>query len=290
MKSCEFNPSIDWLFFTDCEIPKNPPKNIEFIKFSLNKFNLLASEKLNFKIDIKKVFKICDFKPTFGVIFENFLENYDFWGHGDIDLIFGDIRKFVTEDILSKYEIITSLEAYIAGHFTLYKNNPKINNLYKEVRNYESLLQAEHYKCFDELNFNKTVNQLKQKNELKCHFQTLIKEGYYADRKFILMFDNGKIIDIKNDKEYLYFHILCYKTGFRNPKFHKLKNIFYITQYEIFYDFQMSLSRKGLIDLKRACRYFKDKANKVEARIGEIGIYLKKNNPKLYYKLTQFKK
>ena len=31
---------------------------------------------------------------------------YDFWGHCDMDLIWGDIRNFITEDVLSKYDKI----------------------------------------------------------------------------------------------------------------------------------------------------------------------------------------
>lgn len=280
MKSCAFNPSINWLFFTSSKIPENPPKNIKFIEFTLNALNLLASTKLGFKINIKKANKIYDLRPTFGVIFEDFLGNYDFWGHSDSDIIYGNIRGFITEDMLSKYEIITSLEGRTAGHFTLYRNNPKINNLYKKVENYKFFLQAKKHKSFDESNFYKTVNRLKQKNELKCYFKTLIKEGHYANKRFILKFDNGNLFDIKNNNEYLYFHILNYKNEFKNLEFSKLENIFYISKYEIFYDSQISLFKKDLIDLKRKLRkhtvesrYIEDT---VEGTIGKIGIYLKK--------------
>lgn len=37
-------------------------------------------------------------------MFQEYIKDYDFWGHCDADLIFGDIRKFVTDDILNKYD------------------------------------------------------------------------------------------------------------------------------------------------------------------------------------------
>ena len=53
LKSCSTNPTVNFLIFTDQEKPKNCPNNIECIPFSLGKFNELASEKLNLKINIK---------------------------------------------------------------------------------------------------------------------------------------------------------------------------------------------------------------------------------------------
>ena len=49
---------------------------------------------------------------------------YDFWGYCDIDLIFGNIRKFITDDILDKYDKILS-----RGHFTLFRNKDSINTI-----------------------------------------------------------------------------------------------------------------------------------------------------------------
>ena len=47
--SIEANKTINWLFFTDCEIPDVYPKNIRFIKTSLQEIN----EKVNIVVDAK---------------------------------------------------------------------------------------------------------------------------------------------------------------------------------------------------------------------------------------------
>ena len=67
LKSCSTNPTVNFLIFTDQERPKNCPANVEFIPFSLKQFNSLASERLNLKIEIKYAYKLCDFKPAYGI-------------------------------------------------------------------------------------------------------------------------------------------------------------------------------------------------------------------------------
>ena len=44
---------------------------------------------------VNSPYKLCDYKPVYGLIFDEDLQDYDFWGHCDVDLIFGDIRKFI---------------------------------------------------------------------------------------------------------------------------------------------------------------------------------------------------
>jgi len=51
-KSCEFNPTITWLLFTDCGKPKNCPKNVKIINFSINDFNKLARFKTSIRNDL----------------------------------------------------------------------------------------------------------------------------------------------------------------------------------------------------------------------------------------------
>ena len=48
------------------------------------------------------------------------------WGHCDLDQYFGTINHFVTEEVLNTYDKILCL-----GHFTLFRNTPYINALYK---------------------------------------------------------------------------------------------------------------------------------------------------------------
>ena len=68
LKSCEMNPDVSWLFYTDCEIPKYGPQNVGFLQGNLASFNSLATEKLGMEINLQKPYKVCDLRPAFGNI------------------------------------------------------------------------------------------------------------------------------------------------------------------------------------------------------------------------------
>ena len=81
---------------------------MRFVDLNMEQFHIMASEKLGLPISFDSAYKLCDFKPTFGTIFAEYLNEYDFWGNADIDLIYGNIRRFLTEELLSEYDVITS--------------------------------------------------------------------------------------------------------------------------------------------------------------------------------------
>ena len=77
--SCKQNPDFDWLIFSDCPIPEVEIPNVKFIPFSMEKFNCLASKKLALPINIEFPYKLCDFRPAFGILFEEYIREYSFW-------------------------------------------------------------------------------------------------------------------------------------------------------------------------------------------------------------------
>lgn len=83
-------------------------------------------ELFDFPINLKSPYDLCDYKVVYGELFSEELAGSDFWGYCDTDLIFGDIRKFITGDILQKYE-----KVLIRGHFTLFRNRKDINAIYR---------------------------------------------------------------------------------------------------------------------------------------------------------------
>lgn len=146
--SCKYNAQFDWLIFSDFEIPKSYPSNVRFVRFSIEDFNALASSKLSLNINTKnnkpreslksnKHHKVGDFRPSFGIIFEDYLKGYNWWGHMDLDIILGSIDSFIKPTDFENFEIISSRKNKLTGHFTLYKNIKKINELFKLINRYE---------------------------------------------------------------------------------------------------------------------------------------------------------
>lgn len=128
LNSCRYNPTIDWLIFTDDQTEYNYPNNVHVEYMTFDEISELFKSKLGEDIYLDDPYKFCDYKPMYGYIFGEKLGNYDFWGHCDIsDTIYGDIRKFITNDVLSNSDKILFL-----GHLSMYKNVPYMNELFMQ--------------------------------------------------------------------------------------------------------------------------------------------------------------
>lgn len=196
LKSCESNKNIDWLLITDDKKKYNYPQNVKVKYMELSELKILIDKKLNIKSNVNNPYKLCDFRPTYGILFEEYINKYDFWGHCDIDLIFGDIRSFITEDILRKYDKILR-----RGHLSLYKNNSKVNNYYKLKSNYIEILEDENNRVFDE---NSGISETLDENGVKQYHDEFIADIVVERKKFmttklknykyqVFLYYNGKV-------------------------------------------------------------------------------------------------
>ena len=118
------------------------------------KIGAVASEKLAFAVNINFSYKLCDFKPAYGFIFSEIIEKYDFWGLGDIDVIYGNIRNFVTDEMLQEFDLISPRPDWVPGCFLLFKNTEKMNTLFMQSKDYQKVFESNQHLCFDETNFS----------------------------------------------------------------------------------------------------------------------------------------
>lgn len=149
LKSCQYNPTIDWLIITDIKEEYDYPENVKVVYKTFDDLKAYFQNKFDFQITLHKPYKLCDYRPAYGYIFEEYVSGYDFWGHCDLDLLFGDLRSFITEDKLNKYDKIGHL-----GHLTLYRNSDEINKmfLYKAngIERFREVFTTENSCIFDE--------------------------------------------------------------------------------------------------------------------------------------------
>ena len=149
--TCSKNLRFDWLFFTDCLKSRYNYSNTRFIPMTLDDFNILSSEKLGFDIRIKHPYKICELKPAYGLIFEGFLKDYEFWGYGDIDLVYGNILEILPDNWETKYDILANNINFIPGHFCILRNNKMVKTLFTQIKSYRKIFQSPYYHGFDEI-------------------------------------------------------------------------------------------------------------------------------------------
>ena len=126
------------------------PANVHITYMSWDEIVELFQSKFDFEIALATPYKLCDFRPAYGEIFEDYLQDYDFWGYCDIDLFWGRIRRFVTDDVLAQYDKI-----YSRGHCSLYRNNSKVNSWYRNLpcrgfQRWQDVFSKCDSCCFDE--------------------------------------------------------------------------------------------------------------------------------------------
>src|SRR5687767_2162652 len=94
LHSCEYNFSIDFFIFNDTDYKDKHPANVFFFKTSLPEITEKASKEIGYEVNIETPYKICEYKPVYGLIFADYIKEYDFWAQSDIDVIYGNIRAF----------------------------------------------------------------------------------------------------------------------------------------------------------------------------------------------------
>jgi hypothetical protein len=216
--SIQANPSIQWLCPTDCELPKQYPDNIKFLKTNLSDLNTLVNKIVEVEVPLSPR-KLCDLRLAYGDIFQNEIKEYDFWGFCDMDIIWGDIRKFITDDILFTYNIISSRKENISGHFTLIKNKEDLNFLYKSIPKYKGYLEKEKLMRCDEELFSRFLKETSHSYKIKWDAILCNQEkGRDSHQEYELnrwYWKEGRLTNTQTGKEVMYLHFINWKRTMR---------------------------------------------------------------------------
>lgn len=157
LQSCRNNPTVDWYILTDNKDSYDYPDNVHKIETTMTELRERFNGALGFNVALERPYKFCDLKPTYGYVFNDIVKDYDFWGYCDVDLVFGNIRKFITDDILDNYDMISRW-----AHCTLIKNNDMNNRLFMTVLpngtggylpSYKEAFSSTNSYIFDEVSF-----------------------------------------------------------------------------------------------------------------------------------------
>lgn len=155
LSSCIRNPDVDWLIFTDCSVPDGIilKENIIWHQTTLDTIRKLAEEKLNIEIPLTRVYKLCDIKPFYGTIFSDYLIDYEYWGFGDVDVIYGQVAQFLKKINYSQYDKINWM-----GHLSFVRNEIKCNQAFltevKNTVNWKTVVCSDNNIGFDERDAN----------------------------------------------------------------------------------------------------------------------------------------
>lgn len=227
LDSCSYNINFDWLIFSDDTSEYRYPPNVHFIEMTFEQCRELVQACFDFTVTLHTPQKLCDYKCAYGYIFDKYLEGYDWWGHCDLDQIFGNLGAFITDEMMSAYDKIGSI-----GHLSLYRNTPENNAVFMNTDRYREVFTTTQGCGFDEWlpgNVNEIylntdhpvfINNLgADVNSYRTSFQLVdysAESGVYEKSPVsnsIFLFDKGTLTQIYEEnsglksKEYPYVHL-----------------------------------------------------------------------------------
>lgn len=230
VKSCLSNPTVDFLIITDdCTFSDPDVQNIEVVRMAFSQMQELLKAKLGKNARLPRPYKLCDYKPCYGVIFEEYISEYAYWGHCDVDTILGDIRGTVKRLDYKKYDRL-----FTHGHFVLYRNVPPEEALFSLpipvslpyfVR--MGFVKTTSYCChFDEVGMNlicsyhgKAFCKEEVSYDVSFFYEDFRRSGIPQNVKCLVTYEDGHIYGYEYDgktlskKEYMYVHFMKRRIG-----------------------------------------------------------------------------
>lgn len=228
------NKEYDLLLLTDNYDEYNYPDNVRIIHTTLAAVKETANKKFGFDVRLEKPYKLCDYKPAYGFLFEEYISGYAYWGHCDCDLIFGNLDKLLSPVLDEGYD-----KLFAAGHLTLYKNDYENNSRFmKRYSNrliYQEAFTTDKIYVFDEdfsennvhilfLTDGANVYQRDMSMNPTTKFARFRRSYYNAElrrfkwepfRKARYYWNNGNITEVEYDeesgqlrqREFIYMHL-----------------------------------------------------------------------------------
>jgi len=152
--SCAANPEVGWVIPTDQAPPECRPDNVRFLQMTFAEFAGKVAETVGMPFAPGNFYKVVDVKPMLGHVFEAETQGYRSWGFADIDVIFGNIRRFYDDATLERYAAISTHANMLGGHFAVFRNSAKMRTAYRRrPRRWREAVASPHAVAFDERGF-----------------------------------------------------------------------------------------------------------------------------------------
>ncbi|WP_313740327.1 DUF6625 family protein [Pseudomonas sp.] len=233
LESCRRNADIDWLLFSDCGVPDDLPSNVRIEPIDYRSYCRLVSRRLDIDFAPVNAYKLCDLKPALGYIHEQHLHGYNFWAFGDLDLVYGELRAYFTNQRLASRDFFSTHERRVAGHLCLIRNTACKRALFMRMPDWRQRFCDETHHALDEGAFSRLF--LRHKNLPRPLFNLFgqlyplrrrseFVEAYSTPNGCIAWHDGRKTFptrwywnegrlsnDLDGQRLFPYFHFACWK-------------------------------------------------------------------------------
>lgn len=239
------NPSVKFIFYTDCETKGFEAPNIIFRKLSFDHYIEQVKKITGINFKPASPYKLCDLRPLYPLVHYDDIKDAHFYGWTDMDLLFGDIRSFYTDDILNRYDVFSTHTIRISGHMALFRNTARNRNMYKKIYDWKNKLEHPHFVGIDEhgitnaytMTFFDKFNE-KFKTKIDNKFTSFIKQrrlkrlymkeqyttpffsqpwidgSRYSQQPDTWFYKDGRITNSRDgERSFLYIHFMNFKNS-----------------------------------------------------------------------------
>lgn len=142
--------------------------------------------------------KVSDYRCALGLLYAKELEGYDYWGTVDLDMVFGDTKKWFPDEMVSQFDVVSNHDTYVSGPFTLYKNSDEVNNLFKSYHGWQDKMVGGTNGWVEQ-----EYSNLLEASGLKYKYMS--EQGDYTDTTTRLEKRDGKLYQYGNEIAMFHF-------------------------------------------------------------------------------------
>jgi hypothetical protein len=170
--------------------------NVFFNKMTLEDFNILPLLRAE-GYAIRNPYKFCDYRPLIAEAFPEVVSPYEYWGWGDLDVIYGDILSVVEPSFDRRFDYVSTGWQGESGPLGFLKNSQQVNRLWRLLPDVHSQLNNEKYVGLDERQFVSLLKAYSFSCDLvfrECLLDLPARWKY------------GKLKSLRTGKEYALYH------------------------------------------------------------------------------------
>ena len=210
--------TIDLLLLSDARPPELPP-NARHVEMTLDQVRELATARLGTPVLLHRTRNLCDLKPAYGMVFEAFAREYEYWAFGDEDVLYGDLDRMLgplldgTVDLVVPGTNSARMQGSLQGHLTVVRNHPRTNELAIGDPIYKQVLVSREHWAYDETSwrygsalssFTKIVKEAEARGDVSIGWG--LPSVTHVPRRGRWYVYDGRALYEDNGSELLYYH------------------------------------------------------------------------------------
>jgi hypothetical protein len=225
--SCRANPTVTWWLPSDAgDLPAAAP-NVRVLPTTLADYAARIGGAIGLRLGAVTPYKLCDLKPTLGLVHADELQGVDHYGFCDLDVVFGDIRRFYTDEVLD-HDVVSTHADRISAHLAVFRNVAAVRASFRRVRGWRAAMTDPRHLGFDESRYSRLFTRPRRWLALSRppRFRTWFQERHSTILAPMPWHDGaathpeawrwraGHLTNERDgDREFLYLHFMNWKSN-----------------------------------------------------------------------------